>query len=309
MLAEWAAIALSVGLSWPPVQRRRSAGRPTWQQHWECALQEYILHHHELPHGVRLQRADWWQPRDAIARPLTHEGKAYVRTPAEPTAPAAASRRRAQRQWYEAPQSPRRPVVRDWFLDMLDQWRTERRWGMQRCLCEVWRLCPKIFDGTNPNTPYRWKRSAPAEAPLGRKNVLSPVRRDTTQRAHPASDRRPVLQSSSSTPNTHLLFIKLCWLMDKHAVAIDRVVNIDGDLMPPPASSQLQDSTKEATTFTVAFSMDRGPLDMLVQIVHGERQTPSCQSSPDQRAHITSRQRTAGQRRPRSCRSRTLWPT
>ena len=26
-------------------------------------------------------------------------------------------------------------------------------------------------------------------------------------------------------------------------------------------------NTKEATTFTVAFSMDRGPLDMLVQIV------------------------------------------
>ena len=27
--------------------------------------------------------------------------------------------------------------------------------------------------------------------------------------------------------NTHLLFIKLCWLMDKHAVRSDRVVNID----------------------------------------------------------------------------------
>ena len=28
--------------------------------------------------------------------------------------------------------------------------------------------------------------------------------------------------------NTHRLFIKLCWLMDKHAVSADRVVNIDG---------------------------------------------------------------------------------
>ena len=27
--------------------------------------------------------------------------------------------------------------------------------------------------------------------------------------------------------NTHRLFIKLCWLMDKHAVSADRVVNID----------------------------------------------------------------------------------
>ena len=32
--------------------------------------------------------------------------------------------------------------------------------------------------------------------------------------------------------------------------------------------AQLQGNAKEATTFTVAFSMDRGPLDMLVQIVH-----------------------------------------
>ena len=29
-------------------------GRPSWQQHWERALQDHILHHHELPHGVRL---------------------------------------------------------------------------------------------------------------------------------------------------------------------------------------------------------------------------------------------------------------
>ena len=32
--------------------------------------------------------------------------------------------------------------------------------------------------------------------------------------------------------------------------------------------AELQGNAKEATTFTVAFSMDRGPLDMLVQIVH-----------------------------------------
>ena len=33
----------------------------------------------------------------------------------------------------------------------------------------------------------------------------------------------PALQKA----NTHRLFIKLCWLMDKHAVSADRVVNID----------------------------------------------------------------------------------
>ena len=60
--AERAAMALSVGLSWPPVKRRRSARRHSWWQHWERALQD-TLHHHELPHGVRLQRPGWWQTR------------------------------------------------------------------------------------------------------------------------------------------------------------------------------------------------------------------------------------------------------
>ena len=94
-------------------------------------------------------------------------------------------------------------------------------------------------------------------------------RQDTAQRAHHASDRRPVpqlvhewldaaghdvcpsrswanrllhgmhlsykkpakcapLQSCEQQhANTHRLFIKLCWLVDKHAVNTDRVVNID----------------------------------------------------------------------------------
>ena len=43
-------IAVSVGLSWPPGTRCRSAGRSSWRQHWERALQEHILHHYELPH-------------------------------------------------------------------------------------------------------------------------------------------------------------------------------------------------------------------------------------------------------------------
>ena len=68
--------------------------------------------------------------------------------------------------------------------------------------------------------------------------------------------------------------------LHKHAVGADRVVNIDetsSRLVPVHQTgwgrrgtkhAQLQGNTKEATTFTVAFSMDRGPLDMLVQIVH-----------------------------------------
>ena len=71
------------------------------------------------------------------------------------------------------------PIARDWFLDMLDRWKTERLWDMRRCLCEVQRLCPGMFDGINVNTPYRWKRSAPRAETRGRRSMLSPA--DTTR--------------------------------------------------------------------------------------------------------------------------------
>ena len=75
--------------------------------------------------------------------------------------------------------------------------------------------------------------------------------------------------------NTHRLFIKLCWLMDKHAVATDRVVNIDETSIrsggAAAASNKLSCRAKRKRprhSVTVAFSKDRAPLDMLVQIVH-----------------------------------------
>ena len=124
---ERAAIALSVGRSWPPHKRRRSAGRPSWQQLLERALQEHILHHHELPLGVRSQQPGWWQPGDAIACLFTHEEIAHVSTPAAPAAPAAAvvedepsgsgTKRRKTR--FD-------PIM--WFFDVMDQWRTQRQW-------------------------------------------------------------------------------------------------------------------------------------------------------------------------------------
>ena len=185
---ERAAIALSVGLSWPPFKRRRSAGRPSWQQLWERALQEHILHHHELPHGVRLQWPDWW------ALPLAHEEIADVKllVPLPPSTPAAALVEESSGSTAKRRKVQVDPIVRDWFLDMLDQWKTERRWGIQRCLCEVQRVFPAMFDRINHSTPYRWKRSSPRAAALGRKTLLSPA--DTAERAHPASDRRPVPQ-------------------------------------------------------------------------------------------------------------------
>ena len=68
-----------------------------------------------------------------------------------------------------------------------------------------------------------------------------------------------------------------------HAVGADRVINIDETscrLLPVHQTglgrrgvkqAQPQGNTREATTFTVAFSMGRGLLDMLVQIVQDRR--------------------------------------
>ena len=91
----------------------------------------------------------------------------------------------------------------------------------------------------------------------------------------------PALQEA----NTHRLFIKLCWLMDTHAVGADRVVNID-ETSCRVLPAHLQGNTKEATTFTIAFSMDRGPRTRA-------RQTPSCRRSPGRSALATSHRRTA----------------
>ena len=72
-----------------------------------------------------------WRPGETIARPLTHEEIAHTGTPcAAPATPAAAlvedepSGSTAERRKIHADR-----IVRDWFLDMMDQWRKERRWG------------------------------------------------------------------------------------------------------------------------------------------------------------------------------------
>ena len=96
----------------------------------------------------------------------------------------------------------------------------------------------------------------------------------------PAKCVKELHSTGQQHANTHRLFIKLCWQMSTYGVSEDRVVNIDETscrLFPVHQiglghrgvnQAQLQGNTKEATTFTVAFSVDRGPLDMLVQIVH-----------------------------------------
>ena len=109
--------------------------------------------------------------------PLTHDEIAHTSTLC--AAPAAQAAPGAALVEDDPSGSKRRKIhvdltVRDWFLDVMDQWRTGWRWRMQQCSDEVPRLCPRMFDWFNPNTPYRWKRSAP-EAPLGRRTLLSPT--------------------------------------------------------------------------------------------------------------------------------------
>ena len=350
--AERAAIALSVGLSWPPDRYTKTPrGRPNWQQLWERALQDHIMNHHELPLGIRLQRPVWWRPGEAIDRPLTHEELAHVKTPRAATVAPAIPAAALVEDEPSGSGSKRRkvqvdPIARDWFLDMLGQWRRERRWDMQRCLCEVQRLCPGMFDGINPNTPYRWKRSTARAETRGRRRMLSPA--DTTRHIMKVTDvlclsavtihflvhewldaegldvrpcyswvtsllrgmrlsfKKPAkclkeLSPEQQHANTHRLFIKLCWLMDKHAVSADRVVNIDeiscrllraSDRVRhrDVKQAQLQGNTREATTFTIAFSKGRGPLDMLVQIVHAVRTDAVLpeQPWPERTHHVTS---------------------
>ena len=118
----------------------------------------------------------------------------------------------------------------------------------------------------------------------------------------PAKCVRELHSPEQQHANTHRLFVKLCWLMVKHAVSADRVVNIDETscrLLPVHQigwgrrgvkQAQLQGNKKEPMTFTVAFSMDRGPLDMLVQIVHAGRTDAVLPEQPwlERPHHVTS---------------------
>ena len=169
--AERAAIALSVGLSWPTDRHAKSPGRPSWQQLWERALQDHTLRHHELPHVIRLERPVWWRPGESNDWPLTHKELAHIKTPRAAAAiPAAPATVLVEGEPSGCVSKRRKthvdPIVRDWPLDMLDPWKTARRWGVQRCLGEVQRLCPGMFDGINPehSLPLETERTTSSSA-------------------------------------------------------------------------------------------------------------------------------------------------
>ena len=87
-------------------------------------------------------------------RPRQHSSR-----PGRPGRPGRCTRRR---QWYVVPQNPRRPH-RARLVPRRDGLVEDR--AAMGCLCEVRRLCPRMFDGINANAPYRWKRSTPTAPP------------------------------------------------------------------------------------------------------------------------------------------------
>ena len=83
-------------------------------------------------------------------------------------------------------------------------------------------------------------------------------------------------------------------LADKHTFTADSVVNIDETscrlLLVDQVRQKLQGKTKEATTTTVVFCIDRGALDMLVQIVYACKTDAVLaeQPSPEHTHDVTS---------------------
>ena len=159
MRVERAAIALCVGLSWPLHKRRLSADAPAGSS---CG-NVLCMSTSSTTMSFRMVSACSGQAGGNRETPSSDRSPAR-RSPSSPPCRSGTKRRKIQVD----------PIVRDWFLDISYQWKTQRRWGMSQCLCEVQRLCPRMFDGINPNIPYRWERRAPRAAPLGRIILLSP---------------------------------------------------------------------------------------------------------------------------------------
>ena len=80
----------------------------------------------------------------ATKRDHPHEEIAHTSIPcAAPTAPATPvvedePSDNMPAAWQNAAKSTSTPPCVDWFLDTSHQWKTERRWDMQRCVCETW---------------------------------------------------------------------------------------------------------------------------------------------------------------------------
>ena len=196
--AERAAIALSVGLSWPPDRyTKQTRGRPSRQQLWERALQDHILEHHELPHGVRLQRPVWWRPGEAIDRSLTHEELAHTKTPrAAPGTPAAAHSLKTSPAAVvrSAARSRSTPLP---AIGSSTCWTSGGESGDGTCsgACARSSVCaPGCSTGSTRTLPIAGNGARHEQRRLAGGLCADTSRHDTAERAHHGGDRRPVLE-------------------------------------------------------------------------------------------------------------------
>ena len=200
---ERAAIVLSVGLSWPPDRRRRSAGRPpagSSSGNLLCRSTSSTAMRSRMASAYCV-RADGNQERPS-ARPVSHEDIAHVSTPcAALAAPAAALvEDKTSGSGTKRLKNPRRPH--------------RARLGGQNgdgaaVLVRGLALVPRDVDGINPNTAYRQKRSAhqqhrSASCNASSRRICSPAAWSSSAASSAASKRMraPRLPVQSSTAHS-----------------------------------------------------------------------------------------------------------
>ena len=182
---ERVAIPLSVALSWPPLKRQRSAGRPTFQEAWERAVQQHILQFHELPDGAYLTRVAWWRPGQSVVRPLTADAISRASGHALPASRMNSRQALAMR---SAAKVHVNAVMRDWFLDMCDAWQGERRWDMQQCMSEVREAVSWTARRDQPEHALSLETERSASSSTLQQEHSVARRLDAPDRAHHAGD-------------------------------------------------------------------------------------------------------------------------
>ena len=176
--AERAAIALSVGLSWPPVKRQRSAGRRSWQQLSERALHKHILHHHELLYGVPLTAAG------LVATRRDHRSTVYR------------GDRRHQRSWPPQPPQPLHSLKTSPVAARQNSAKStptsECATGSSTCSTSGGQngdgACSGACARSSGSAPGCLTRSARTSSAARQEDFATTRRHDTAQRAHHASD-------------------------------------------------------------------------------------------------------------------------
>ena len=139
--------------------RTSASSFPVFQD--ELLISQSAVFRRTLSYDVRVLRPDWRRSASPQSRQSCQRRKIHV---------------------Y--------PIVHDWFFDMLDERRTERRWSMRRRLCKIWRMCPGEFNGSDRTLPVAGNGVRHQKLRSVGK-VCYPQQRWHDEKAHPADDRRP----------------------------------------------------------------------------------------------------------------------